>query len=271
MKNSTTRSVPLIGFLVFFTILTYSQKPIEIRFQPNDFVYVYETKGMGTPGELYSAVIQNIGIINRHSDSITANNVEIIAIKEAVEIQKVVVLQSHLIQSAQNYSTYQDHGILQLYDFQFQTSKYLDGINFSKSTTLSKGEALMITHRTLLFQTMPDSIKIVVNAIDRKGYPITGEKSMAVVNHKSKNDYHFPLKGTWVALGAPSLISHHRWASIQEFAFDFVKIGANGKTYKGDGSKLSDYYAYGEPVYSISSGIVVSAVDGAIESDKNLK
>ena len=271
MIHSATKTILVVGFQILVATLANSQELIQIRFQPGDQVYVYETQGIGTPGELYSAVIQNIALINAGSDSLTIRDVEISAMKDGVDIQKVVVPKSHMAQSAAKFKVYQDQGIFRLYDFQFQTSKYLKGVKFSGGTTLSENEALVITHRSLLFQTLPDSIQVVVRANDNNGKTVTQEESLLVVNHTSKNEYHLPLKGTWVAAAAPSLISHHRWAGIQEFAFDFVQIGANGKTYKGEGSKLSDYYAYGAPIYSIGDGKVVSVKDDAGESDQNLK
>lgn len=271
MKYLISKPLIFTILLCLVSTLAYSQKEIEVRFQPKDYVYVYETKGVGSVGEIFTSVIQNIAVINIDMDSISLNSVELMAISKGVIIQKVLVSQSHLIKSAKKYSAYQDQGILDLYDFQFQTSRYLDGIKISNTTSLKKNEALIISHRALLFQTLPDSIQVVVNAVDHAGNPIKGRKSIAVVNHKSKNEYHLPLKGTWFAGAAPSLNSHHRWGSIQEFAFDFVKTGANGKTFRGEGNKLSDYYAYGEPVYSIGEGKVVSISDGAYESDNNLK
>ncbi|MDX1470443.1 MAG: M23 family metallopeptidase, partial [Flavobacteriaceae bacterium] len=52
---------------------------------------------------------------------------------------------------------------------------------------------------------------------------------------------------------------------------DFVQLGENGKTHSGDGSKLTDYYAYGEPIFAIEDGIVEAVKDGEIESDSNLR
>jgi len=47
-----------------------------------------------------------------------------------------------------------------------------------------------------------------------------------------------------------------------KYALDFVITDERGKTYKGDGYYLSDYYAYRKPVLSPVSGTVVEVVDG---------
>lgn len=271
MKSVLTFSIKLFSIIIWWSCNLNAQSTMEVKFQPDTYLYVYETKGFGTPTDLYSAVIQNIAIINHAEDSISIMEVEIIATQGVNEVQRIKVPDDVIVLAAQKFKAYQEQGILQYYDFQFQTSKYLNGISFSKSTTLGKEEAVVITHRTMLFQTLPDLITVRVKAHDSKGKSIMEESALKVINHKSKNQYYFPLKGTWAAYGAPSLISHHRWGSIQEFAFDFVKFGANGTTHAGDGSKLTDYYAYGAPVYAIGSGKVVSVYNEATESDQNLR
>ena len=271
MKNFIFFSIKIIA--VFFTCYSnlFAQSKLEIKFQPDESVYVYETKGSGTPVDLYSAVIQNIAIINHSNEDIVIDGVEILATRDGKELQRYTVQDTILKQSAKKFKTYQEKGILQYYDFQFQTSRYLKDITFSESTTLSNEQAIVVTHRTMLFQTLPDLVTVVVNAHDPIGKSIIGKGSLKVINHESKNEYHFPLKGTWQALGAPSLISHHRWGSIQEFAYDLVKIGSDGTTHIGDGTRLNDYYAFGEPVYSIGDGKVISTSSEATESSKNLK
>lgn len=270
----------LPGFKVFCWLITaiflsnhniYPQAGLEIKFQPDQSLYVYESKGLGTPVQLYTAVIQNMAIINRSNRNITIDNVEIVVTREGSELQRQVVPDTTFMRYSKMYKAYQEQGILKFYDFQFQTSRYLQDILISGDRTLVKDQAILIPYRAMLFQILPDRVTVQVKAHDSAGKSLMETGSLAVIDYQSENDYYFPLKGTWIALGAPSLISHHRWGSIQEFAFDFVKLGVNGSTHSGDGSKLSDYYAYGEPVYAVADGTVVSTYAEADESDKHLK
>ena len=57
----------------------------------------------------------------------------------------------------------------------------------------------------------------------------------------------------------------------QEFAFDFVKMGERGRTYKDAGEHRGDYLAYGSRVFAAADGKVTSAVDGEAESDDDLR
>jgi murein DD-endopeptidase MepM/ murein hydrolase activator NlpD len=141
----------------------------------------------------------------------------------------------------------------------------------TSSDTLRAGEAIIIMHETLLFDELPEKLTITVQGKNLKGKTMTADGSLRVENYQSKNKYTFPLKGRWLAAAAPSLIAHHRWAAVQEFAFDFIKIGDELSTYKNKGELLSDYFAYGEPVYAIGDGTVVSLLNGIEESSDNLK
>ena len=47
----------------------------------------------------------------------------------------------------------------------------------------------------------------------------------------------------------------------EEFAHDFTRIGANGLPYSGDGTKLTDYYAYGQPVLAAADGQVIAVLN----------
>ena len=35
---------------------------------------------------------------------------------------------------------------------------------------------------------------------------------------------------------------------MEEFAFDLIRVDANGATHNGDGTRFSDYFSYGETV-----------------------
>ena len=77
----------------------------------------------------------------------------------------------------------------------------------------------------------------------------------------SHTAFALPLDGMWYDGAGPSLHTHHRWAVPQEFAHDFMRIGANGLSYTGEGTSFTDYYAYGQPVLAAADGQVVAVLD----------
>src|SRR5262249_19031286 len=85
------------------------------------------------------------------------------------------------------------------------------------------------------------------------------------------NTYSFPLAGTWYVGAAPSLHSHHRWAVNEEFALDLVALGGDGRTHKGDGTRLNDYYGYGRDVLAVADGTVVDVTTNGVESNDMLR
>ncbi|MBZ5710618.1 peptidoglycan DD-metalloendopeptidase family protein [Nannocystis pusilla] len=77
-----------------------------------------------------------------------------------------------------------------------------------------------------------------------------------------------PFRGEWLVVWAgdrPEL-NHHIDHASQRRAADLVIVDAAGKTHKGDGRELTDYYAYGQDILAVADGVVVTVVDGVPDS-----
>ena len=74
-----------------------------------------------------------------------------------------------------------------------------------------------------------------------------------------------PVRGTWLAgqAGASEITNGHL---TRPYAIDILKLGSDGRMYKGNESAVTDYFSYNEPVYAPADGWVTQIVDG-IESD----
>jgi hypothetical protein len=74
-----------------------------------------------------------------------------------------------------------------------------------------------------------------------------------------------PVKGTWLAgqAGATEITNGHL---TNRYAIDILKLGDDGRMYKGDEKDVTDFYSYDEPVYAPADGRVTEVVDG-LESD----
>ena len=245
--------------------------PLEIRFQPDSVVYSYENIGPEMPKSLYTAIIQNLAFVNQTDRPIAIERIVISATKADKILQQKTIYASRINKSAAKFKSLQDQGYLDLYDFQFQTSQYLKGISLASNDTLKGKQAVILNHETFLFEQLPDYLNIKAIGKDQEGEVVIASRQLRVVDHHSKSSYVLPLKGRWTIAAGPSLIGHHRWGSIQEFAYDFIKIGTDQKSYKNKGEELGDYYAYGESVYAAEEGTVVSALSGIQESSDNLK
>jgi biotin carboxyl carrier protein len=71
----------------------------------------------------------------------------------------------------------------------------------------------------------------------------------------------FPGEGDWsVGQGGPSVLTNaHIPYANQRYALDLVKVGPDGKAFKGDGRQLPDYFSWGQAVRAPLSGKVTEA------------
>ncbi len=264
------RNIPLFRFgLALFLCLPSGLAALDVRFHPGEVVYPYE---VDPSRGLSSVILQHTAFVQRDGGPVTLESVEIQVLAGGQAVQTQVVPAAVLDQSAQQMSALEAAGLLKLYDFHFQTSRSLgEGIKVSPGRTLEAGTGLLVSGRPLLLSGPADAIVVIARARDAAGKPVEARGSIRVAEHKSPNEYWFPLKGTLYVGVAPDLESPHRWAVNQEFAVDVGALGGNGNSHQGAGSRLSDYYGYGREVLAVAAGTVVAAVNDCVEADGRLR
>lgn len=94
-------------------------------------------------------------------------------------------------------------------------------------------------------------------------------------NYTTKTELSLPFRGVWTATNAtPGSGNGHYLNPNQRFAVDFqvsVDVAPGQRSnHKGDGSKNSDYYAYGQDILAPADGTVVAVVDGVPENPPGL-
>ena len=74
-----------------------------------------------------------------------------------------------------------------------------------------------------------------------------------------------PVRGLWLAghAGASEITNGH-W--VNRYAIDILKLGADGRMYRGSDKEVTDFYSYDEPVYAPADGRVTE-IENEIESD----
>jgi murein DD-endopeptidase MepM/ murein hydrolase activator NlpD len=250
-------------------LLPSSLAALEVRVHPGEIVYAYE---VDPARGLYTIMLQNIAVVQKDGGPVTLDSLEIQAVNGGQAVQTVVIPAADLDKSAQRLSAMEAQGLLKLYDMHFQTSRYLEGLKIAPGRTLNAGTALIIFGKPLLLLGLPsDGLAIVARGRDEAGKPAEARAILKVEDHRPPNSYTFPLAGTWYVGAGPNLHSHHRWATMEEFAFDLVALGGDGKTHKGDGSHLADYYAYGRDVLAVADGVVVEVATDATEANERLR
>jgi murein DD-endopeptidase MepM/ murein hydrolase activator NlpD len=250
-------------------LLSLPLAALEIRVQPGEVVYAYE---VDPARGLYTVMLQNVAVVQKDGGPVTLDSLEIQVVNGGQVAQTLTVPAADLEKSARRLSAMEAQGLLKLYDFHFQTSRYLSGLKIASSRTLSPGSALVVFGKPLLLTGLPsDGLAIVAHGKDATGKAVEARTTLKVENHQSPNEYSFPLAGTWYVGAGPNLESPHRWAANEEFAYDLIALGGEGQTHKGDGSRLTDYYAYGRDVLAVADGVVVDAGADATEANDRLR
>ena len=127
---------------------------------------------------------------------------------------------------------------------------------------------MLLTYQAFAFRKARDAVRVTVR--DTSG-AVRGEGSIPINEQMSKTGFIWPLKGAWFAGEGPTMYTAHRWGLPEEFAFDIAKLGEGDISYRGDGTKFSDYYAYGADVLAAADGVVVAAVSDVPEDTVVLK
>src|SRR5262249_42145760 len=79
-----------------------------------------------------------------------------------------------------------------------------------------------------------------------------------------------PFEGTWYVEYEHGYLDPHKKFLAEAFAYDFIQIGANGKSYQRDGTHNTDYYGYGKRVLASKDGTVVYVQTALAENDPGM-
>ena len=66
-----------------------------------------------------------------------------------------------------------------------------------------------------------------------------------------------PFDGIWYVAAEHGFLDPHKRFMAETFAYDFLQIGSNGRSFQRNGKNNSDYYAYGKKVLAAKEGTVV--------------
>jgi murein DD-endopeptidase MepM/ murein hydrolase activator NlpD len=262
------RLLPLGVFLLALgtALPAHSALALEIRVSPPDSVFV---TAIHRGGGVYDLLIQNIVVVNPGPDSVSLDSFSIELSRQGTPFLTETFtgsLLERMWEIQRNYFT--KPGVQQAEESTFQFHRLLgDTIALAPlGLTLPSKSAMFIMKEPFTTRVPPDIAKLTAKGVER-GKPVQTELTLKVAKHSSPNDYWFPLRGRWYVNAASSFQSHHRWRPAHEFALDLLQIGAGGSSFQGKGTKHTDYYAFGQDVFAVADGIVVTAENGFPETD----
>lgn len=107
--------------------------------------------------------------------------------------------------------------------------------------------------------TLPTFIQSIGQFIATIIVPLRNKVVPDVYNYDSKIKYSLPFKGKWIVIngGVDKELSHSWKINSQRYAYDFIKINSDFKSYEGDKTILENYYCYDKLLLSPADGEVV--------------
>jgi len=108
---------------------------------------------------------------------------------------------------------------------------------------------------------------VVVEVEYQNGDRVQSNKISTSVKRSPAFTGRLPFDGVWYIANEHGFLDLHKRYLAEAFAYDFIQIGANGKSYQQDGARNSDYYDYGKKVLASADGTVVYVRTDIVEND----
>ncbi len=253
---------------IWLVSLSAALGALEIRVAPSKIVFLNENaRRIG----VHDVMLQNIAVVNDCEQEVELQTMEITAFRYGQPVLTDRVAFHHYQYRWRGLHEYfEQPGTMESQDSIYLFSELLKGgIKLAPTMELAPGTAVIVQKRLLAFSDhqRPDLLKIRASAVSSDGRSHTAQADLAVVQYAAKNEFTLPVKGRWYIAASSSSRSHHRIRPAHEFAIDLIKIGGDGSSYRTDGTKPEDYFAFGEQVYAAAAGVVVHAVNDIPETE----
>lgn len=237
---------------------------IEIRVDPAP-LYVFDIE---TQRGISDIVLHNILVVNNEKEARTLSGlrVELLAGGEIVAVSRVPA--AALQRRAGQIAGLEKAGLLKALDFQFHLSRLLKaGESLSADPVLTSGEAYLNASLYVSAPAAPDAAHVVAEGAQGE----LGRVVIPVSRRQSAVKYRAPVAGRWFVAASGDASRHHRWAVSSEYAIDVARLLADGRSYRGDGTKLAQYPTFGARILAAADGVVVAARDDRSDNEGMLR
>ena len=226
----------LTGFLAFTLLSAFAETPppIEVRFCPASAIHTYPLESRR---EVNSLLLQNVAVLNHSASALKIKAVTIELLQSGTVTDSRRLEATELQRFAERGAKMQAGGVLQEVAFQFCGTSLIPSDVKLAGPDLNKNQALLITSQVFAFTGTRDSLRVKVDG-NSGGKTTEVSGTLPIKSEFAKNTYIFPLRGvSYVGWGA-SFHTGHRWAIPEEFALDIAKLGGDGLSHKGDGTRF---------------------------------
>lgn len=164
----------------------------------------------------------------------------------------------------------QGSGMTEMMAFQFCSGELIPAGAKLTGPSLKANEAMLLMQQPFAYKGARDSVRVRVQFL-RDGKMVETRASLPINSGMSKTAFRFPMTGQWFAAVGPTPHTAHRWALPEEFAFDIVRLGDGTRSFRGDGTKFEDYFAYGADILAAADGKVVAVKTDVAEDPATLR
>ena len=237
----------------------------EIRFCPADVARTYP---LDSRGRVQSLLAPHVAIINRSAAPFTVNAIHFEILKDGQVVDARRFDAADIQRFASNSPGIQE--VIQMASFMFCGADLIaPGVKLA-GPVLHMNEGLIVANQVFAFNEKRDTLRVRAEGA-LGGEPAELSATLPVSTDFPKTEWRFPLRGvSYVGWGA-SLHTPHRWVLPEAYALDIARLGENGLTYRGDGARFADYYAYGAEIYAAAAGKVVESANDVPEDPSLLQ
>jgi murein DD-endopeptidase MepM/ murein hydrolase activator NlpD len=208
-------------------------------------------------------LLQDVAVVNRSAAPAEVAAIVVELRRGGDTLDRRVFAGAALAAAARTGPALKAQGFLDLLPAQFCDGRLLGNATFAAGPTLAPNEALLLFQQPFAWKGVRDEARVLVLGPGDK--PL-GQASVRLDGAVSKTAFRWPLKsGVWLTGAGASFHTSHRWAVPEEFALDIFQIGADGRSFRTDGAKHADFYAYDAEVVAAADGTVVQVVTGGVE------
>lgn len=247
-----------------------SDSMLDVRLGPCDHVYAFRGVWWDLIGErqYYDVVIHTIAVLNHSSRTISVTSVTVEAIRGDHLIQHIVIDEKEIERLTKPVKDKIKLELRQIIDLILWVDQVVSPeLILSSTSNINPNAALVIPNLYMMFHSLPDKLKVTVCGRDERGQSVKVSASLRVTEYRSKVKYTLPVEGQWFMKGMPitGVLNHHRFGCANEFGVDLLRLGSNGKVFKGDGKLASDYFSFGAKVLAAADGVVVRVNNSSIQ------
>lgn len=240
---------------------------VAVKFCPVEQVRTYPLESQRN---VQSLLLQNVLVTHGGAGTIevVGVDVELMAGGEVKDTRRIAG--ADLKAAAAAGPRVQGSGMTEMMAFQFCSGALIPAGAKLTGPSLKTNEAMLLMQQPFAYKGARDSVRVRVQFL-RDGKMVETRASLPINSGLSKTAFKFPMTGQWFAAVGPTPHTAHRWALPEEFAFDIVRLGDGTRSFRGDGTKFEDYFAYGADILAAADGKVVAVKTDVMEDATTLR